>query len=358
MSGDDPGRCDYCRLPCVAGTVVTEHDGSRYRFCSAACRDALDRHEHVFTEYHGFRRFSPGVSALDAALPVGVPRNSLVMLSNQPGTRDEALRAELAWRALQRGEPVVVVSFLEPPVSVLQEFVSLGWNPIPFLEAGDLHLLDCFTYRVEDRERLLDRMNAWNAHLQSVAGPETTTVREPDDVGQVLGAVDRCLRAKEMHDTGVVVVDSLTEVGALLQPVQAYDVVKDLRADVCKGRFVPVFAGATIGENGDAFPHDLEYIVDGVVEMGFNPDLVEDSLVKELRVRKMSGVPAHPRWVPYRFAEGSGLVELEVGAAEAASGADETDGEEADSDGGSGVDTAASDGQNAADRSPGGDDTA
>ena len=328
MAEEDPGRCDYCRLPRVAGTVTADHDGETYRFCSAACRDALERHAHVFTEYHGFRRFSPGVSALDAALPAGVPRNSLVTLSNRPGTRDEALRAELAWRALQRGEPAVLVSFLEPPVSVLQEFVSLGWNPLPYLESGALHLLDCFTYRVDDRERLLDRMNAWNAHLRAVAEPETTTVREPDDVGQVLGAVDRCLRAKEMHDTGIVVVDSLTEVGALLQPVQAYDMVKDLRADVCKGRFVPVFAGATIGDNGEVFPHDLAYIVDGIVEMGFNPDLVADGLVKELQVRKMSGVPVRPRWVPYRFAEGAGLVELEVVAAddEAAAGGGDEDG--------------------------------
>jgi KaiC/GvpD/RAD55 family RecA-like ATPase len=305
-------RCDYCRLPCLEETVTIRHRGVTYTFCSSACRSALEGNDRVFTEYHGFRQFSPGVTVLDAALPEGIPRNSLVLLSNRPGTREGALRTELAWRTLQRGEPAVVVSFLEPPISVLQGFVSLGWNPIPHLEAGRLSILDCFTYRVDDRDRMAGRMDDWNTHLQAAAEPATRTVGKPADISRVLDSLERSLAGQGVNDTGVVVVDSLTELGVLAQPGQAHDLLKDMRATICKGQFVPVFTGAAVGDTAEGFPHDLEYLVDGIVDMGLNPDLVEDQLVKELRVRKMGGVPVRSQWTAYDFAEGTGLVPLDI----------------------------------------------
>ena len=313
VSGDQPSggeitRCDYCRLPCPDETVSLERDPRTYEFCSKACRDAVERQRKVFTEYHGHRRLTTGVSALDASLPQGVPRNSLVMLTDLAGTRTEAMQAELVWRALQRGEPVVYVSFLEPPVSVVQEFVTLSWNVFPSLEDGSFRILDCFTYRVEDRDRMYRRMNDWNAHIWDVARDATTTVRDPTDMGQLHNRLDGALEAVGAQDEGLVVVDSLTELGSLVQPVQAYNFLKDVRADVCKGRFVPIFAGATVTGDGDKFPHDLGYMVDGIVEMRLNDDIVEKALVKQLRVRKMSGVLTYPQWQVYEFTSGKGLV--------------------------------------------------
>jgi len=301
-------RCDYCRLPCPTQPVAMDFEGVTYEFCCEPCRDALAESNRVFTEYHGFRRLSTGVSALDASLPQGVPRNSLVMLTDLAGTRTEALQAELVWRALQRGEPVVLASFLEPPVSLVQQFVTLEWNVLPSLAAGDLELLDCFTYRVENRNRMHQRMNSWNTHLWDVAEDATTTVRDPTDVGQLQNRLDAALETVGAQDEGLVVIDSLTELGSLVQPVQAYNFLKDVRADVCKGRFVPIFAGATVTGEVEEFPHDLGYMVDGIVEMRLNEDIIEDALVKQLRVRKMSGVLTFPEWKAYEYAAGKGLV--------------------------------------------------
>jgi KaiC/GvpD/RAD55 family RecA-like ATPase len=301
-------RCDYCRLPIPSQSMTLDHDGVAYEFCSTPCRDALETADRVFTEYHGFRRLDTGVSALDSSLPQGVPRNSLVLLTDLAGTRTEAIQAELVWRALQRGEPVVYMSFLEPPVSVVQEFVTLEWNVLPSLEEDDLRIVDCFTYRVDDRDRMHERMNAWNTHLRKVAEGATTTVRDPTDVGQIQNRLDRALEAVGAHDQGLVVIDSLTELGSLVQPVQAYNFLKDVRADVCKGRFVPVFAGATVTGEGEAFPHDLGYMVDGIVEMRLNDDMVEGALIKQLRVRKMSGVLTFPEWQVYEYTAGEGIV--------------------------------------------------
>ena len=88
----DIRRCDYCRLPIPGEELTRDHDGVTYTFCSEACRSALDSADKVFTEYHGFRRLKSGVSALDASLPEGIPRNSFVMLTDLAGTRSEADR--------------------------------------------------------------------------------------------------------------------------------------------------------------------------------------------------------------------------------------------------------------------------
>jgi KaiC/GvpD/RAD55 family RecA-like ATPase len=301
-------RCDYCRLPCPREALTAEHDGVTYEYCSAACRDAQGEADHAFTQYHGFRRYETAVDALDASLPQGVPRNSFVMLTDLAGTRSEAIMSELVWRALQRGEPVVYVTFLEPPVSVIQKFVTLEWNVLPYLESGQLHILDCFTYRLDDHDRMFDRMDEWNHHLATVAEDATTTVRDPSATRQLENQLDRCLGEQGMADAGIVVVDSLTELGTLVQPVQAYDFVKDVRAEVCKGRFVPVFAGATRAAEELEFPHDMGYMVDGIIELRLNEEIVEGALIKQIRVRKMSGVLTYPEWSAYEYTSGRGIV--------------------------------------------------
>ena len=305
---DGADRCDFCRLPAAAESVELDHGGTTYKFCSRACRDAMQESDRVFTEYHGHRRFSPGVSALDAALPEGLPRNSFVMLSGQAGARHEALDAELVWRTLQRGESAVFVTFREPPISVVETFLTMDWNVLPFLESGQLRLLDCFTYRMEDRDRMFHRMSPWNRHIHEVTRPATETVRDPSDLSELENKLDNCLEAESMVDEGIVVVDSLTEFGTLVQPVQAYDFVKDVRADVCKGRFVPIFAGATYTGEAGTFPHDLDYIVDGVVDLELNAELVNDALIRRIRIRKMNGALTVSDWYACEFAGDSGLV--------------------------------------------------
>ncbi|WP_227352939.1 ATPase domain-containing protein [Haladaptatus salinisoli] len=308
VPGDDRNRCDFCRLPRPAESVTLEYGSDTYEFCSTTCRDEMRKNDRVFTEYHGFRQIETGVSALDDHLPEGLPRNSFVLLSGDEGTRNNAIQAELVWRTLQRDEPAVVVSFTEPPVSVVEQFLSLEWNVLPYLETGQLRIVDCFTYRVGDRRRMFARMDDWNQFLHRVTAAATATVRDPSDTSELQHKLDNCLEALSMGDAGIVVIDSLTEFGTLVQPVQAYDFVKDLRADVCKGRFVPVFAGATFAGEDDVFPHDLGYVIDGLVDLQLNGSIIENVLVKQVRIRKMNGVLVIPEWVAYEYTGGDGLV--------------------------------------------------
>lgn len=301
-------RCDFCGLPVPTEPVATAHEGNEFRCCSQACMDALSRAGFDASAGAGHRRIRPGVAALDQSLPQGFPRNAFVLLAGEAGSRDRAVHAELVWRALQRGEPAVVVSFQEPPGSIVQQFLTLEWNVLPYLESGQLHIVDCFTYRLSDRDRMFDRMDDWNRHLYDAATDATTTTRDPSDLGEVRNKLDNALKAREMVGEGLVLIDSLTELGTLVQPVQAYDFVKDLRADVCKGRFVPVFAGATIAGGREEFPHDLGYVTDGIVEMRLNEEIIPDTLIKQARIRKLNGVLVIPEWHAYEYTSGLGMV--------------------------------------------------
>jgi len=329
--GDDESAasCAFCRLPIPDAAVEATVDGTERVFCSEACRDRLTETGEPLTEYHGHHLLQPGVSALDASLPQGFPRNAFVLVSSEAGTRDRAVGAELVWRALQRGEPVVLVSFQEPPSAVVQQFLTLDWNVLPYLERDQFHIVDCFTYRLDDRDRLFERMDELNVYLSDVAREATTTVRDPSDINEVGNKLDNALEGRGMVDEGIVIVDSLTELGTLVQPVQAYDFVKDVRADVCKGRFVPVFAGAALGGGGgggDQFPHDLAYVMDGLVELRLNDEIVPDALIKQARIRKLNGALVVPEWRAYEYTAGTGMVTFDPKAQMAAE-------EEADEEG-------------------------
>lgn len=304
----EPARCDFCRHAIPLEPVELEYEDKAYRFCSAACKEAMADGEFVFAEYHGFRRMETGVAGLDAKLPQGMPRNSFVLLAGVAGTRTSAVECELVWRSLRRDEPAVAVVFTEPPVGFVQRFLELGWNVLPYLERGDLRIVDCFTYRVEDRERMYDRMDRWNRHLDAVARDATETVRDAGDMSEIHNNVDNCLEDREMSDRGVVVIDSLTELGSLVQPVQAYDFVKDLRAHVCKGRYVPVFATGTYQGNAEAFPHDLSYVVDGIVQLEQNAEIVRDTLIKRVRIQKMRDALSYAEWSAFEYTAGLGMV--------------------------------------------------
>ena len=306
--GEEIRLCDFCRLPIPGEPALLDVEGAEYEYCSDACRQAMQEAERVFTEYHGHRRIDPGVTALSASLPEGLPRNVFVLLSGQPGTRDDGVNAELVWRTLKRGEPAVYVTFQEPPGSVVQSFISLRWNVLPYLESGQLQFLDCFTDRLEDPGRMFDRLNDWNRHLFELADRATTTVRDPSDVSEVTNKLDNVLERQEMNEEGAVVIDSLTEFGTLVQPIHAYRFVKDVRAEVCKARYVPIFASASRRGSDDGFPHDLDYTVDGVVDLAFDDSIVKDTLIKRVRIRKMNGVLAIPQWRAFEYTGRLGMV--------------------------------------------------
>ncbi|WP_276254580.1 RAD55 family ATPase [Halomontanus rarus] len=296
-------RCPHCTYP-IADEPVQGTDDAPGPFCSENCRDA-DADDDIVRE-RGYKRFLTGVEPLDALVPRGIPSNAFVLLTGDEGTRRSELTTELVWRALTRGEPAVIVAFNDPPIAVLERFFTLDWNLLPFLEMDRLRIVDCFTHRLEDRDAFQSTRNDWGQFVGGVAEDAVVAVRDPSDLGEVASALERALDDLEMTETGVTVLDSIDEIDALVQDRLLHNFVEDVRATVCKARFVPMFASATT--SGDrAYPIDDEYVFDGIVDLRLADHVVPETRLTQLGVRKLVGAQFVPQWATYTVGPGRGL---------------------------------------------------
>ncbi len=295
-----PLECDHCHYP-IPGEAEESDDG---RYCSDACREAA-ADGSTMAEPSAYKRVVTGVEPIDSLVPNGVPADSLLLLSGDEGTRRTELGIELVWRALERGEPAVVVSFANPPTATLERFYQNGWNVLPALENDRLRIIDCFTHRLDDRDEFIEQRNAWTEFVGEAAEDAIVEVRDPSDRREVTHSVQGALDDLEMTETGLVTIDSLDELESLLQQQMVHGFLKDLRAMVCKARFVPIIASSTPMDEADA-PH-AEYAFDGIIDLRLTDRLAPDARLKQLAVRKLVGAQFLPQWVTYEYEPARGL---------------------------------------------------
>jgi KaiC/GvpD/RAD55 family RecA-like ATPase len=310
----DAPTCLYCGMPLPGGENEDGPDEDVAEFCSTACEDAHDTTGEALPEYESETLIRSGVNAIDLSMPQGMPRNSLNVISGEAGTRQKAVLAELAWRTLERGESVILVCFSDPPLAALQQFFSLKWNVIPHLEAGTLQLLDCYSHREHDREST-SVSGQWASHVARVAA-DAGAIRRVHDPGQP-EQLERHLRTASnemgLDCQGAIVIDSLTELGTMMREIQGYELIKDLRADFAKARNVTIYCGTHYAGYKDEYPHELEYLFDGMFDLSLNPKVVPGMLIKELTVRKMDGVMSLRERQPFEMMEHIGLMVIDIG---------------------------------------------
>ncbi len=235
--------------------------------------------------------FATGIEALDKVLPKGIPRNSMIILAGELGTGKSVLMSELLYRVLKtRKEPCVYVTFEGPPIAVEQDMESFGWDITPFLDSGQLKFIDCFSFRNEPAE----------------VPSYIHYVKDPRDLHSVTSALFTMMEEMKMQGRGAVFVDSLTEMFTLVQEERPLvfhmlDGVKSWRAKGPKERLVPFFLSHHTPLRAYVELDDLLfYVVDGIVEVRFNPGFAERGLlVKQFRVRKTKGAPHETYWVTF-----------------------------------------------------------
>lgn len=302
-------RCEHCGLPFPKPSVIETIDGIKRVFCSKMCRDAYLDHHPESPVYHGLDRVQTGVSGLDAQLPEGLPRNAFW----------SQIRRELGGRHSPRnssgersaGTSPIIVTFQESPVSIVQQLLTFEWNVIPYLEDDQIHIIDCFTYRVSSYDRVVSRFTDWNTYLYDVTDGATTRLSDLDTMEAVHSQIDNVAERLGMKGKGVVLIDSLYELGTLTQPVHAHKFVKDVRADLSKGRFVPVFGGASTTVDESQFPHNMTYLVDGLVELTLWQNASLPGFQKHVRVPQVQGVTTHLQWIQFEYESERGMIVLD-----------------------------------------------
>lgn len=290
--------CAFCGFE-IPTAPVESTDGRTC--CSDRCREASAADEQPHAGRFGFKQFYPGVAALDALLPWGMPANSFVLLAGHEGIRHRGLQTELVWRALRRGERAIMISYVDPPVAVADHFLTFGWNVLPYLEAGDLHIIDCFSNRLREEHQSPSHQIPWNDHLDGFLEDAVSTISDTTNLRSVENSLHETLRDQEMIGSGLVVIDSLNEIELQSHEHGTEQFIKEIRADVCNRNFVPIFASTTLSEHED-FARGHAYLFDGIVDMQREESIIPGSRIKELSVRKMDGVRYRPEWAAYENA--------------------------------------------------------
>ncbi len=289
------GSCGFCGFQIPSESF----DGpAGTAFCSERCRQSHADRESPFAGRFGFKQYSLGVSALDALLPWGIPANSFVLLTGHEGIRHRGLQTELVWRALTRGEAGIIVTYVDPPVAIVDHFLTFGWNVLPFLESEQLQIIDCFTHRLREDHRSPSHQVEWNDFVDRFLQEPVTVISDPTNLRSVETNLHETLRQNDMIGSGIVVLDSLNEIE--VQGVQhgTEQFIKEVRGDICNRNFVPIFASATQSTT-EEFAQEHAYLFDGIIDMRRTESLIPGARIKQLSIRKMDGVRYRPQWVPY-----------------------------------------------------------
>lgn len=227
-----------------------------------------------------------GVEVLDAAIPNGIPRNTMVVLHGEGGTGKSVFQASIAYNRLLAGEPVLFITFDDDPVSLLQLFQSFGWNLDEYISKKLFRVIDCFTYRVKTS-------GSPPNYVYRVVNP-----REPNDLIEVLSAA---MNDMGMNSKGAIFIDSLNELLSQSEITSALETVKMIRAVAPKARKVSVYATLHTGiESLHEILFTLEYTVDGIIEFRYDPSLAQLGMpIKQLQVRKLRGTRHAAISIPY-----------------------------------------------------------
>jgi len=234
-------------------------------------------------------RIGTGIKILDEALPEGIPRNNMVMVVGEGGTGKSVFLLQLMFSRLSMGEPCIFVCFDDTPLAVEQNAIFFGWSIKEYVEKGMLKFLDCYSFRMNPDKTTIPKYVVY--------------VENPRELYQLTQILTGIMDDMEMHGRGCVFVDSLTELISITEPAVAIETVKTWRAECAKERLVNLFATFHFGiKPYDDFEQILEYVVDGIIDLRYNPILMQQGLlVKQFRVRKMKGSPHITKWFTFHI---------------------------------------------------------
>lgn len=242
-------------------------------------------------------RVKLGVEPLDFLIPEGVLRSSLIGIFGETGTGKSALLNELAFRFLENRERVLFVLLEDTPFSRVMSLTSLGFDVTKHLESGSLEFLDCFSYRLRNLSTPISDYPKLKGTI------EVEDPRNPESVWETIFE-----RAKQMRGKGIVLMDSLTEFLTIAPDASVLlEMMKTAKALLCRYYGIPLIYSFHFGFYDD-FRFQVEVVSDGVIDLRFNPEVVSSALVKQARVRRMSGSKHRTEWVTFEVERGKGIV--------------------------------------------------
>ncbi len=236
-----------------------------------------------------------GIKTLDTLLPNGIPRDNFIGLFGEGGTGKSVILYEIFYNRLATGEPGIYICLEDIPPSIMRHMENFGWDISQF--TGCFKFLDCYSFRMGARK---------SSEIAEI-------VRQPSDLDSLTDALFDMMDELNMEETGIVVVDSLTELMITSNVPEMVDMVKDWRAKGPKAKSVTFISSVHYGL--DIYKNVVEtfdYIMDGLIDLRYDPGgMKKGYLLKELRIRKMKGTVHKTNWTPFEIT-GGGMKTIET----------------------------------------------
>ena len=227
-------------------------------------------------------RVTSGVQGLDALIGGGFPAHRTVLVHGDIGTGKTTLGLQFLMAGAARGETGVLVSVEQKPQHVFADALRFGWN---VEGAADRHLIT-----------VLEASPSFMA-LRSGTGV---------DARQVAGDLAQQIRRV---NASRLVIDGVT---ALLPGGAASALVEDFLRSLIKslednlGCTTLLITRTTSGAHTSPAGATIERLASGVIELELG--LLEGSIARSLRLRKMRGAPMALAQQPFDIVDGRGLV--------------------------------------------------
>jgi circadian clock protein KaiC len=87
-------------------------------------------------------RLSSGISDLDPLIEGGFPAGKSYLVTGEAGLGKSIFCIQFVLRGLLDGEKAVYVTVDESPTDIMEEAACLGWDLLPYVESGQLLILD------------------------------------------------------------------------------------------------------------------------------------------------------------------------------------------------------------------------
>lgn len=257
-----------------------------------------------------------GIPILDVLLPDGIPCNSFILLNGEPGTGKRIMTKELVYNRIKMEDPADLILYLtleDSIVSKVQMFSSLDFDLKKILDKQKLCFIDGFSFRMSDMDKALKLRHASDEKLWNKLESCVVTVN-PMDLRPMLNKITSLVSQhqeqyedREEPPSGILIIDSMTELLTINKKDQVLEFMKALRARVCKENNVQILGINHVGVI-EQFESVLSYFCDGIIDFRFAPALMKQGiLMKEFRIRKMTGAKSINLWLKFFIEKGEGI---------------------------------------------------
>ncbi|MHA1403161.1 MAG: RAD55 family ATPase [Candidatus Helarchaeota archaeon] len=256
------------------------------------------------------------IPILDVLLPEGIPNNNFIVLNGEPGTGKRVLVQQIIYNRLKMADPLdqVIYFTLEDSVlSKIQQLNAMGFNCNEVVKKHELCFIDGFSFRMTDIERDLQLKYEEDKELWIKLKSCMVTVN-PTDLRTLLNKITTTVsnfREKIFKQnkipTCILIIDSLTELMTINKKEHVFEFLKALRARVCKENSTQIIGINHVGVI-EKFESVLSYFVDGIIDFRFDPVFMNKGiLMKQFRIRKLSGAKSINLWLNYKIEKGIGI---------------------------------------------------